>query len=341
MEVRLFALLLAFVGQLSPVVADDASVDFVWPGYGIDSNIPIWGHRDGLRIGLEPTPGPAGLIRVYAPYLGQKFPVVVNFLSIEPKVVGQRGRGQSELEMSRDRSGERGLTFWASNGPQQDVRPKAPTTGELIDDGRTLRLFIHTEPFRNGARPVIECRFHKSEHFELELVTHADVKSVPLSNCAISATMGNYGQLRRIHLNDDRIVSALQIWADSSPGKLGFYPWRSWPTDDLQRMADGRYYVQISTDAVDPSAVEHDPHVPAHWRYVGQKAIHCWRTESNSQPRAAVNGRRTYWMSQSRIPGGVAFENFEMALPFKAGRRLWFGVRPDLGHDRANRTDLK
>jgi hypothetical protein len=302
---------------------------FVSPGHGVPDGQPVWGHRDGLRIGIKPTRGPAGLIRVYAPYLGQEFPRVVNFLSIEPTVEGQTKRDQSELEMSRDRPGRRGLTLWASNGASPDVRPEHPATGKLLEDGQTLRLFIHTEPFPNGAQPIIECRFHHKRAHEVELVTHAAAESAPMSSCTISATMGNYGLLRQIHLKNGRIISALDLWEDEPPGKWGFFSWRLWPASELERTSDGRYYVQLSTDVADPSAMEHDPDVKPHWPYVGQKAIHYWRTEADAQPRAAVNGRETYWMSQARIPGGMAFENFELGMPFKPGRRLWFGVRPD------------
>ena len=323
-----------YVEQVKPSVpgtdAKPPEDSFVWPGHGIPSDRPVWGHREGLRIGIKPTRGPAGLIRVYAPYLGQVFPKVVNFLSIEPTVKGQAKRNQSELEMSRDRPGQRGLTFWASNGPSPDVRPEQPATGELLGDGQTLRLFIHTEPFRNGARPVIECRFLRGHPHEVELVTHAADESAPMSRCTISATMGNYGLLRQIHLNNGRIISALNLWKDEPPGKWGFFSWRSWPGKELERTSDGRYYVQLSTDVEDPSAMKHDPNVKPHWRYVGQKAIHYWRTEADAEPHVAVNGRETYWMSQSRIPGGMAFENFEFGMPFKPGRRLWFGVLPDI-----------
>ncbi|MFO7901945.1 MAG: hypothetical protein ACQESR_04475 [Planctomycetota bacterium] len=302
---------------------------FVWPSNGIAPDMPVWGHRSGLRIGLAPTRGPRGLIRIYAPYLGQVFPRVVNFLSIEPSVVGEKGRGQSELEMSRERPGERGLTFWASDDLEQGIQPESPVAGDLIDNSQTLRIYIHTEPFRNGACPVIECRFHKDTPFELELITHIDARSTPLASCTISATMGNYGQLRRIHLKNDCVISALDLWNDESPGKLAFYSWRSWPAEDLERTADGRYYVQLSSDAADPAAEEYDANVAPHWRYVGKRAIHFWRTEADADPRVAVNGRKTYWMSDSRIPGGMAFENFELRMPFQPGRKLWFGVRPD------------
>jgi hypothetical protein len=321
------------VGLLMAPVGDAGSNDsrepFIWPGNGVTHDSPVWGHRHGLRIGLKPTRGPAGLIRVYAPYLGQAFPRVVNFLSIEPTIEGHTIRGQSELERSRDRPGERGLTFWASNELTPDVRPENPIEGELLSDGRTLRLFVHTEPFRNRARPVIECRFHQGHPFEVELITHAAAGSARMSRCTISATMGNYGLLRRIHLKGDRVVSALDLWRNKRPGRWGFYSWATWPVSDLDRTSDGRYHVELSTDIRDPATIGYDSDVRLHWRYVGKKAIHYWRTENNAKPVAAVNGRTTYWMSQSRIPGGCAFENFELRMPFKPGRRLWFGVRPD------------
>ena len=306
---------------------------FVRPGHGSRDNLPIWGHRSGLRIGLKPTPGPAGLIRIYAPYLKQEYPQVVNFLSIEPSVQGRAGRGQSELEASRDRPGQRGLTFWASNRMSAHPRPVDPVAGLLDDDAQTLRLFIHTEPFRNGAHPVVECIFRRDLPFEVELTTHAAADSVPMKSCVISATMGNYGLLRRIHLKDDRTVSALDLWKDERPGRMGFLTWRAWPAHELNRTPDGRFLVELSTDTSDPAAVENDPNVRPNWRYIGDKATHYWRTEANARPTVAVNGRRTYWMSQSPIPGGASFENFELRMPFRSGRRMWFGVRPSPNQD--------
>jgi hypothetical protein len=201
----------------------------------------------------------------------------------------------------------------------------------VIDEtGDTLRVFIHTERFRNGAHPVIECCFHKSHPFEVEFATHLADDSDAIESCVLSATMGNYGLLRQIHLNHGRVVTATQLWQDEPLDRLGFLPWRHWSATELSRSGDGRYLIELSTDMSDPSRAEHDPNVAAHWRYVGTKAVHYWRTESDAQPQAAVNGRRTYWMSQSLIPGGVAFENFELRVPFQPGRRLWFGVRHDV-----------
>ena len=305
-----------------------ADGSFVWPGEGVSADTPVWGHRDGLRIGLAPTPGPRGLIRIYAPYLGQEFPRVINFVSIEPSVVGQRGRDQSELQMSRDQPGKRGLTFWATDENDSPRTTETPS-GVVSKDGLTLRLFVHTEAFANGARPIIECIFRRESPDRVEFVTHAAHESSPMTRCVLSATMANYAQLRQIHLKQGRVESALDLWDDEGLGRLGFLPWRTWPANQLDRTSSDRLYVQLTSDARDPAAVEHAPDVPPHWKYVGVKSAHYWLTDVTTNCFVAVNGRKTYWMSQSPIPGGTAFENFELRMPFQAGNRLWFGVRPD------------
>ncbi|MEM9479371.1 MAG: hypothetical protein AAGA58_06940 [Verrucomicrobiota bacterium] len=303
---------------------------FVYPGEGVPEDRPVWGLREGIRIGLHPTRGPAGLIRIYTPYLGQPYPRVVNYLSIEPMVVGETHREQSELEISRVRPGKEGLSFWATHSIEDSRPPSMPVRGRIDPASGRLHVFIHTEPFPNGARPVVECVFDPARPHEIELVTHADPEGKEMAQCILSATMGNYGQLRRLHLADDQSIHASTLWKDEDPlDQLGFLPWHTFPPESLTRLPDGRYHVELSTDAVDPVHVEHDPGVKWWWKYTGQKAIHYWRTEADAAPSVAVNARRSYWRSKSRIPGGASFENFELNLPFQAGRRLWFGIIPD------------
>jgi acetyl esterase/lipase len=47
-----------------------------------------------------------------------------------------------------------------------------------------------------------------------------------------------------------------------------------------------------------------------------------WRDDLH----VAVNRRYTYWLSRQPIPGGVAFENFEMRERFHEGQRFVFGI---------------
>ncbi len=302
---------------------------FVWPGHGIAAQRPVWGHRDGLRIGLAPTPGPRGLIRIYAPYLEQAFPRVVNFLSIEPSVKGGVGRGQSELEPSRELPGQRGLSFWASNELRSAARPSSPVAGNLDLEAGKLTLFIHTEPFRNGAIPIVEIVFHHSNTEEIEIVLHAASQSAAMQRCVVSATMGNYGLLRRLHLADSRVIAADRLWQGEQPGKWGFLAWRTWNSSQIEVAGDGRFLARLASDVLDLSTVKYDPRVAHGWHYRGRLATHYWRAEKNANPVVAVNGRRRYWMSEAPIPGGTAFENFELRMPFEEGQRLWFGIQAD------------
>jgi hypothetical protein len=42
--------------------------------------------------------------------------------------------------------------------------------------------------------------------------------------------------------------------------------------------------------------------------------------------RCVVNGRFKYWMSDRPIPGGIAYENFELQQSFHDGQQFIFGV---------------
>lgn len=55
--------------------------------------MPIWGHADGILVGLAPLLGPRGLIRIYTPYLDYEFPEVMNFIAMEPIPKGSELRG--------------------------------------------------------------------------------------------------------------------------------------------------------------------------------------------------------------------------------------------------------
>jgi hypothetical protein len=59
---------------------------------------PVWGHANGMRVGIAPMPGPRGLLRIYTPYLGLAEGRMLNFIAVEPIPEGKSARGYSELE---------------------------------------------------------------------------------------------------------------------------------------------------------------------------------------------------------------------------------------------------
>jgi hypothetical protein len=290
---------------------------------------PVWGFEKGIRVGLWPVGGPRGLIRVYAPYGGVEPPRVINFISVEP--VARGSRGQSELETGLE-SARAGLEFRTADTMDEAAHPRstsnpAPGRIEMIDGQATLTFFIVPEPFRNGSRPIVQVLLRKDRPREVTFRVFAAAGSAPMNACVLSATMGNYARLRRVWLWD-QVAEASRVWPVFEPDALGFAPWKVWPRERLLRKGD-ELVVAATSDEADPELAAYEPGVNVHWHYQGRPATQYWRTGNAGGARAQVNGRITYWGSSSRIPGGVAYENFEVEAPFRAGQEFTFGVTPD------------
>ena len=306
---------------------------FVAPDPNDPQALPIWGHKDGVQIGLAPTGGPQGLIRIYAPHLGNAHPRVINFVSIEPTVRGQSGRDQSELQESRDRPGERGLSFWASETVESGPRPVKIPAGIYDAKNRVLRVFIHTETFANGAKPIVECVFDAKQSRQVHFILHSAQDSAHMQWCTLSATMGNYSLLNRIGLRAGQFKTAQELWKNTQPEANGFMPWKEWGASFLNKTPYRMYYATLTSTFDDPANAEYEADVPPEWRYHGPRSKITWIAEPSANPIVAVNGRETFYGTDTRIPGGVSFENFEMRIRFRNRLKLWLEVSKDVRHD--------
>jgi hypothetical protein len=289
---------------------------------------PVWGVQGGIEIGLWPMGGPRGLIRVYAPYLGQKRPRMVNFISIEPVIGGVRGQSELETGLQSKRAG---LSFWTADTLEAVRTPREPTapargTIEGVGGVETLTFYLATEPFRNGARPILKVMLRADRPYEVgfRVLSHPD--GTPMDSCVLSATMGNYGRLRRLWLADE-VIDSRKLWPKFTPDRLGFAPWRAWRGERLLKVGEDRL-VAATSDEADPAVAAYDAKVPPHWRYQGKPATHYWRTKDVKGLVTRVNGRTTYWGESGPIPGGISYENFEMEAPFAEGQEFWLGVTP-------------
>lgn len=296
-----------------------------------ESAQPMWGHADGLRIALHPSPGPRGLLRVYAPYLLHREERQVNFIAVEPIVAGENHRGYSELEPSR-LDGVKGKRFWSVNDPS-DRTPRQswhPARGKLfrIDGVGALRVYVMVEPFDNGAKVCLRLTFRADRPYEVGIATAALDDSKPLDRCIITATMGNYARLRELHLAN-RVVRSTELWPDYTGD--AFIPHASFALPEMIRLANGDALVTCTPDETSPEQATYTPGTRPHWRYTGIVGTQYWRCEKPpADLRAQVNGRYTYWASRSPIPGGISFENFELVAPFTQGQEFWFGVVPGI-----------
>ena len=91
-------------------------------------------------------------------------------------------------------------------------------------------------------------------------------------------------------------------------------------------LRNGEIIVASTSNESQPEKAQYSPLVNPHWHYQGRLATQYWRAPVQKGLVARVNGRTTYWASNAPIPGGVAFENFELEAPFRPGQEFFFGV---------------
>ena len=300
-----------------------AGVDpFIRPD-GSPTAKPVWGVRGGIQIGLSPVGGgPRGLLRVFAPYLGADR--IFNFIAVEPIANGHRDLSELQPSAIDHKPGKLMWTVDSVDLAHPPAYIAAPARGVVTSDGdaKVLSLFLLVEKFENGARPILKLSLRTDQPHELTLQTFAAVDSVPMRSCVLTATMGNYARLRHLHLKD-RIVEASNLFRGPPNGTWDFYPWFFFFANETLATVDGRLTVSATGDT-DRHPILND--VPLGWRYQGKPAVQTWSTPARPDVVARVNGRSTFWGTHARIPGGPAFENFELLAPFGPGDEFRFAV---------------
>ena len=296
-----------------------------------DDKRPLWGIRGGIQVSLWPAGvegpgdgGPRGLLRIGYPILeGGKGIGLVNFIAVEPVVKGQRGF--SELERS-DTDKQQGRVFWTGEAAQAGGAPD-PGTLRTVEGVERLTVRMRTERFNNGAQVVVDLEIRADRPGELQLTTSSASGSATMETCTLTATMGNYARLRLLHLRDGA-VQAGKIWPDFRGNE--FTPDALFAHDRFTRMPDGDLVVCATSDEADPHSVPPDPTGPG-WAYRGSFPLtQYWRKPKGQGDdpdlKVRVNGRRVYWATHNSIPGGLAYENFDLVQPFCEGQVFVFGL---------------
>ncbi len=302
----------------------------IWlqPAQGEEA-MAIWGFADGIRIGLAPLPGPRGLVRIYTPYLEHPDFFIMNYIAFEPIAKSTMKKGYSEHEWS-DLDNVQGKRFVSSD---TDVAPKDPNLrypakGVIAtENGRqTLTVYVFSEKFRNGAEVYVKFKFTEGFPYEFEMTPFVKDGSVELERINLTATMGNRARLRTLFLADGKTVEAPILWSDYKD--VNFTKRHFIPSSEMIKDNKGGVWFIGAPNEKDPSKAI----IPEHskgWRYPGKKATQYWYC-SNPGPNVegAVNGRYTYWMNHFPIPGGIAYENFDMTEPLRSGQKYIFGISP-------------
>jgi hypothetical protein len=288
-----------------------------------------WGIEKGLIFGIHPGDKkddgePRGLIRIFSPVLpGGKYDLI-NFIAIEPVVGGRRGF--SEMERSRlDRVP--GKRMWAaanSSSPGDYAKMEPGKITRHPNGGEQLELTLRVEKFDNGAHVFLVVTQRSDAPDEIELTLHKEPDSKKLEYAVLSATMGNKARTRLLWLADGP-TSALKLYPDFSGD--GFAGTEVFGLRQIHRTSDGDALAAITTDEANPAGTRVAG--MTFWYYGGEKVTQYWRKSKGDYGnglQAAVNARHVYWQSRLPIPGGSAFENFEMREPFRDGQRIRFGV---------------
>jgi len=298
-----------------------------WSRPGLSTNQPVWGVRGGLLWAVAPAGfrggEPRGLLRLGYPVLPGNRYDLINFIAIEPIVRGRRGF--SELERSQ-LDGLAGKRIRAQNpGDVTDTNLMPGKVRERSDGQEELEVTLQVEKFENGAHVRLAVLQRGDRPDELAITVFQEPDSAPLDYCILSATMGNMARTRQLWLKDEA-VSSLQVYGDYKD--KGFAPHREYPLSRLHRTAAGGVLVAVTNDEENPAAVY--PFAGSElWHYAGRKVTQYWARDAGAfhdDLAAVVNGRYTYWWSAQPIPGGVAFENFELRERFYDGQRSIFGI---------------
>lgn len=296
----------------------------------------IWGRKDGIVFGIPSPgglPGPRGLIRVGVISSQTGKPDLLNFIAIEPVVPGAGSRFSrmafSELEPSRLDPGKRGKRLWTDLGrdPSSDAyRGELRQVWGGAHPIERLSVQIDVERYSaNGAHVYLVVSIDSDHPYELRLAVYRYNDSPPIEDLTLTATMGNYERLRLLWLKD-RVVDSRKLYSGYSGD--AFVEHENYPLDDMLRDGDGDAIVFCTTNEAAPWRVPDT--AKEHWRYrLHRTFTQYWKVMApDIQPdlRVRVNGRRVYWASHDPVPGGIAFENFEVRQRYKPGQVFIFGL---------------
>lgn len=338
-------LLLFYAANCQP-----AAVKTSWIRPENEKSPPVWGIRNGIVVGLWPASvegtvpnsdgGPRGLIRIGYEQNGVVY--LINFIAIEPVVDGDMEF--SEVSPSTV-DGKWGKFLWAADSVNDaHFTSYANTKGVITHpdashpNAEELSIYVFMEKFIDGANPYLKLSIRSDKPGELGIQVFNHPKSAAMERCALTATMGNYSRLRLLYLKD-KIVDSRQLFAGYND--IEFDEKKPYPVSQMLRTKSGDPII-VTEPNEDFASLSSWPQQPAYlarwsWRYRPYyKLTQYWRVDSANYDKSLqvrVNGRAKYWTGGSDdktkyidIPGGPAFENFELRENYYSGQKFYFGL---------------
>lgn len=311
---------------------------------------PVWGIRNGIVVGLWPSSiektgqnyegGPRGLLRIGYEYKGTVY--LINFIAVEPQVDGDMEFSEVSPSVV---DGQWGKFFWAADSIGNDrFSPYANTRGVIsYPDAQhpgveELSLYVGMEKFLDGANPYLKLTIRSDKPGEIGMQIFNRDKSAKMERCALTATMGNYSRLRLLYLKD-KVVDSRELFKGYDD--IDFDEKAPYPAGEMLRGKNDSYMVCAESNETFNELAAW-PQTPQYlnkwaWRYRPfYKLTQYWRVDSTGYDpslQVRVNGRAKYWGGEStdkskyvNVPGGPAFENFELRENYKSGQKFYFGL---------------
>lgn len=330
--------------------AQNSSLKSEWIRPVNEKSPSVWGIKNGIVFGLWPYAiessrdemggGPRGLIRVGYELNGNIYQF--NYIAVEPVVEGK----MEFSEISPSTADEKwGKLMWAGNDQNAGYfSPSAMSRGIITHpdpshpDIEELSLYVFMEKFFNGAKPYLRISIRNDRPEELCFEIFHEKSSAGMERCALTATMGNYSRLRLLHLNN-KVIDSRRLYRDYNG--IDFIEKEGYPADQMARDEKGDFIV-IAEPNESFAELASWPQEEAYysrwnWRYRPFfKTCQYWRKEKTQYDpslHVRVNGRAKYWTGGSNdkskyidIPGGPAFENFELREKYYPGQKFYFGI---------------
>lgn len=295
-----------------------------------------WGFREGIRISLSRhafprsklTRGVIGIVHT-GTRLSQRLPL--NELSIKTRVKGSEQHANSTTEPSGD--GKKGLELTSSDSLTVGEKRWQGAKGVISDDGQTQTVYLHPEPFSNGAQPIIEVRFDARHPNRVGFRVHAQDGDAELDECVLSAMTCSFAQLRRVELLDDKVKTVTELlpqWpGEANASGSSVSSWITLPgfhfpfaeDDSLRR-------VRLTTDVDDYAKLKYAANVGRGWQYQALPAQQSWLFSPREEVTVALRARTDYRNGNGPIPGGPAWEDCELRTPLDGKQWIWFEVVP-------------
>ena len=347
---KIFILIAIGLLYNSSIKAQQATSPVQWIRPDNMLSAPVWGIHNGIVVGLWPTPvekggpgndgGPRGLLRIGYEYMGTVY--LINYIAVEPVV--NSDMEFSEVSPSRV-DGKWGKFFWASDSVNNSsFTPYAGTRGVITHPDKShpeteqLELYILMEQFLDGAHPYLKLTIRSDKPGELGIQIFNHDKSAAMERCALTATMGNYSRLRLLYLKD-KVIDSRKLYAGYDG--IDFMEKEPYPNSQMLKTKNGDPIV-IAESNESFNELASWPQQPAYlakwgWRYRPfYKLTQYWRVDSGEYDpslQVRVNGRAKYWGAESTdkkkytdVPGGPAFENFELRENYHPGQHFYFGL---------------